>query len=93
MFAFPEDTLPVCDVLPEGVDALSSGTTVASLSLQQGYYRTSDKSRVVRECFNENACRGGTDVDSYCATGYKGPCERTTARRWLEAISPTPSPN
>lgn len=59
----------------EGAKASSRGTTVATLDLQKGYYRTSAKSQVVVECYLEDACVGGTDAESYCADGYEGPCE------------------
>lgn len=44
--------------------------------------------QTIRECFNDDACVGSTDVitsgvvgerdlsvDDYCATGYMGPCK------------------
>lgn len=69
------DTVPVCENLMEGVEASSRGTTVANLDLQQGYYRTSATSKVVLECYFEDACVGGSIDEEYCAEGYKGPCK------------------
>lgn len=69
------ETHPVCADLPEGVRALSSGATLSSFDLEEGYYRTSSESHVVIECFNEDACLGGRTAGEYCARGYEGPCE------------------
>lgn len=77
---FPNGMIPVCKELPPGVEALSDGTTVASLALREGHYRTSKESHTIIECFNEKACKGGTDVDDYCATGYEGPCKHAVGK-------------
>lgn len=66
--------------LMEGVEASSIGTTVATLDLKEGYYRTSAGSLAVLECYLEDACVGGIDVEDYCADGYKGPCEYVSSR-------------
>ncbi|CAM9483258.1 unnamed protein product, partial [Ectocarpus fasciculatus] len=68
-----DSTIPACVELMAGTRASSSGTTVATLDLQEGYYRTSAESQVVVECFLTSACTGGTDPENYCADGYKGP--------------------
>ena len=68
------DGLPLCVDPPTGAEALTSGTTVSSLSLKQGYYRTSKRSHVVVHCYQEEACPG-SDVPKICSTGYQGPCE------------------
>ncbi|CAM9146371.1 unnamed protein product [Hapterophycus canaliculatus] len=68
-----ESKVPVCAELMEGVKASSTGTTVATLELQAGYYRTSVESQAVLECYLEDACVGGIGVESYCADGYQGP--------------------
>ncbi|CAM9485036.1 unnamed protein product [Ectocarpus sp. 12 AP-2014] len=68
-----DSTIPVCIELMEGTQASSSGTTVATLDLREGYYRTSAESRVVVECYLTSACVGGTDPENYCADGYEGP--------------------
>lgn len=68
---------PSCKELPEGTVALSSGTTVESLTLLEGYYRTSNQSSAVLECYRSEACVGGDDPGNYCAEGYEGACEYT----------------
>lgn len=70
-----EEEEPVCEDLPTGVKALSSGTTVSNLYLEKGYYRVSAESRSIPECYNEDACVGGDTVGQYCAPGYQGPCK------------------
>lgn len=67
--------LSFCETAPAGSLAPLSGTTVSTLELSPGHYRTSNRSRDIRECFYEKACHGGSDADRYCANGYKGPCE------------------
>lgn len=66
---------PVCEQLPPGTIGRASGTTVAGLTLHKGYYRTSNKSAVVLECYRQAACAGGDDPSKYCAAGYEGACE------------------
>ncbi|CAM9428829.1 unnamed protein product [Scytosiphon promiscuus] len=68
-----ESKVPVCVELMEGVEASSTGTTVATLDLKEGYYRVSAESQAVLECHLEDACVGGVDVEGYCADGYRGP--------------------
>lgn len=62
----------------QGVNCESMGATLVSLPIRQGYWRSSQKSIVVKRCFNSKACKGGTKIsssDDYCKHGYKGPCE------------------
>ncbi|CAN0379041.1 unnamed protein product, partial [Scytosiphon promiscuus] len=42
------------------------------LSLEKGYYRTSNQSHDVLKCYQEKACLGGSDTATYCASGYEG---------------------
>lgn len=64
-----------CKVLPVGTDASGAGTTLATLNLAKGYYRTSNESHIVLMCYQKDACTGGIDADNYCAAGYRGPCK------------------
>lgn len=77
------DGLSVCAAAPSGSTASSSGTTVETLRLRQGYYRTSNQSHVVLECYRKEACNGGHDAANYCASGYKGACEGVTSRAMI----------
>ena len=71
-----EATVPVCEVVPEGVNTTADpGMTLETLNLMSGFYRTSNLSREVLECYREEACTGGSNIDRYCAKGYAGPCE------------------
>ena len=69
------DGLAVCEETPPGATARSSGTTLETLVLDKGYYRTSNSSHVVLECYQTHACLGGTAAESTCAVGFRGPCE------------------
>lgn len=71
-----DDYEPVCENLPEGVQAVSAGTTLATWNLKKGYYRISAESSNLIECSNKGACVGGDTVGDYCAPGYEGPCKR-----------------
>ena len=70
-----EHETPTCTELPKGTVSLSSGTTVVSLTLQKGYFRTSNETSVIFECYRSEACEGGDDPGKYCANGYEGACE------------------
>lgn len=76
--------VPTCVELMEGARASSRGTTIEILDLEEGYYRTSNKSQVVVECLLGEACVGGIDAENYCAAGYKGPCE--CCCRWTQCF-------
>ena len=71
------DGFPLCAVPPMGAVAPSRGTTVASLKLLKGYFRTSNKSSNVMSCYNTDACLGGSDIAEYCKPGYMGPCKKS----------------
>lgn len=77
------DTAGICAAVMEHTTSPEINGTLASLTLYSGYWRTSNVSADVRECYNSEACVGGTaetcgDVyceGGYCAEGYVGPCE------------------
>ena len=71
------DEEPVCAEPPLGATAPLEGTTVANITLEKGYFRTSNKSHDILQCYQKRACLGGNDTDDYCAPGYNGPCEKT----------------
>lgn len=70
-----EQRVPSCIEAPEHTTTLEAGGTVASLVLDKGFYRVSSKSLSILECFNEDACVGGSVAGKYCAEGYTGPCK------------------
>lgn len=80
------DELPVCAQPPLGATALSSGTTIAALTLEKGYFRVSNQSHVVLKCYEEDACHGGDDIEKYCTSGYTGPCEKSLVFSFLQYI-------
>ncbi|CAB1104673.1 unnamed protein product [Ectocarpus sp. CCAP 1310/34] len=60
----------------EGVDCTSAGATTKELPIKAGYWRAKVTSLTIRECLNEEACKGGTtvaEVQEYCNEGYVGP--------------------
>ena len=71
------DGFPSCAVPPLGATAPSSGTTLATLTLSAGYFRTSNESHNILKCYQADACLGGSDIDGYCAPGYMGPCKKS----------------
>ncbi|CAN0227090.1 unnamed protein product, partial [Ascophyllum nodosum] len=80
---FCPDECPTCTVLNEGdkvqvcqpvfahTTSASADGTLESLEVEPSYWRMSNTSKAVRECFRKDACVGGTE--SYCAPGYTGP--------------------
>lgn len=69
------DKPPTCKEIPMGVRPSSGVTTIETFDLEEGYYRVSSKSSIVLQCYQDDACVGGTDASNYCANGYRGPCE------------------
>ncbi|CAM9484360.1 unnamed protein product [Ascophyllum nodosum] len=68
-----ETTVPVCELVPDGVNTGNSGMTLETLDLMPGFFRTSKQSKEVLECHRKDACLGGPTVALYCAEGYTGP--------------------
>lgn len=81
-----QDT-PVCKELPMGTVAQSGGTTLESITLAEGYYRTSESSEELLECHRFEACAGGSDPRNYCAAGYQDVCKMTICRVHLKGRS------
>lgn len=59
-----ENEIPSCEGLPTGAKAASSGTTVESITLKEGYYRTTNESQVNLECHCRRASVGGVDANN-----------------------------
>ncbi|CAN0406384.1 unnamed protein product, partial [Ascophyllum nodosum] len=69
---------PTCTSLSEaGVEhatSLGGNTTVEGLDIHEGYWRATNTSREIFECFNKKSCAGGlTGASNYCLLGYEGP--------------------
>ncbi|CBN75058.1 conserved unknown protein [Ectocarpus siliculosus] len=64
---------------PEGLSCDSEGTLLETLPLAEGYWRSTETSTNIRECFNDDACIGSevsqriSSPNDYCDTGYMGP--------------------
>lgn len=72
-----DHTIPVCSPLLEHTTSERGTATLERLVLNSGYWRATNTSRDILECFNKNACHGGvTGSKTYCSMGYEGPCER-----------------
>jgi hypothetical protein len=68
-------TCHVCSTV-YGCDTV--GTTVASLHLLEGYWRSSVSTLTIAECYRKAACKGGVALltsEEYCSPGYAGPCK------------------
>lgn len=62
-----------CSPLLSHTTSPDADGTLQTLSLDAGYWRTSENSVEILPCYNSDACVGG--VAEYCAEGYMGPCE------------------
>ncbi|CAM9448508.1 unnamed protein product, partial [Hapterophycus canaliculatus] len=66
--------LPTCEIVPEGSQTTTrAGGTLETLEILPGFYRPSENSTDIRECFYAGACQGGQTPENYCAQGYGGP--------------------
>lgn len=71
-----EGDLPICTEQLENTISGGGDVTLETLSLQSGYWRATNTSRVVLPCYHPGACAGGiSGLSSSCAKGYGGPCE------------------
>jgi len=79
--AIGEPRCAVCELFGgrfEGANCPSSGTTVPSLGLKEGYWRTSNQSDEILTCPQPEFCVGGflsgiNATSSYCIEGHEGP--------------------
>ena len=71
-----DEVTSTCKAPLEHTSADEPGLTLETLNVDGGYWRTTSNSVNILECYNPGACSGGvTGVDSFCASGYTGPCE------------------
>eukprot|EP00903_Cladosiphon_okamuranus_P006562 g6410.t1 len=68
------NVMPTCEASLEHTTASEPGITVETLNINEGYWRATNTSENILECYNTDACSGGmTGADSFCAPGYTGP--------------------
>ena len=68
-----EDKVLVCETILAHTKSSSAEGTLQSLELHEGFWRSSPTSKDIRECYEEEACLGGSY--HYCSAGYTGPCK------------------
>ena len=62
-----------CDSGPfKGVVCPHLATTIESVTLEKGYWRTSAESTKIYACVDKLVCRGGNDTSAICADGHRG---------------------
>lgn len=69
------DRVQYCEPVLKNTGSLSPSGTLETLDLKAGYWRSSNTSWDIRECYEAAACVGGQQ--GLCASGYEGPCECT----------------
>ena len=73
-----DERVPMCIGLSEAgvghADSPGGAITVEELVIHEGYWRATETSTNVLECYNRNACLGGVK-NGKCSQGYEGPCE------------------
>lgn len=68
--------VPSCSEQLDHTMSAGGNTTLATLKIDRGYWRSSPNSTTVLGCYNEDACIGGiSGEDGFCDDGYEGPCE------------------
>ena len=73
--------MPTCSAALDHTSAGESGVSLEELEIDKGYWRATNTSKSVLECYNTEACKGGkSGAPGYCDTGYAvmGPCEENT---------------
>ena len=70
------DIVQLCEPVLKHTTSSALDGTLETLRLEPGYWRSSNRSRDIRECYEADACVGG--VQDLCASGYEGPCECTS---------------
>ena len=77
---------PQCSITLEHTTSGKPGSTLNTLSVDKGYWRTTVDSDNILPCYNTAACLGGqTGSENFCSDGYKGACEnakRASAVAW-----------
>lgn len=67
---------PICLDALARTTANESGTTVETLSVDEGYWRVTRSSTTILACYNPDACGGGqTGTETFCSDGYSGACK------------------
>eukprot|EP00752_Nemacystus_decipiens_P005732 g5187.t1 len=68
-----EDVVPVCVEQLDNTRSEGGDTTIETLELIKGHWRTTKNSDKILSCYNEDACTGGmTDDPAFCQQGYNG---------------------
>eukprot|EP00937_MAST-01D_sp_MAST-1D-sp2_P006640 g6640.t1 len=69
-----------CDVFAVGADCSASGSTLANLKSERGFWRATRETATFHRCnpLNKGECRGGAifangTADAQCAQGHRGP--------------------
>lgn len=79
-------TVPTCTKALDNTGA-EAGSTIETISIHQGYWRATNISRIVRECYNFHACRGGqTGSSTFCEDGYEGAYCSVCAKGYSRSI-------
>ena len=70
--------VPTCSAALDHTSADQDGMSLEELDIDKGYWRATNRSKIILGCYNTDACKGGkTGTLGYCETGYAGmgPCE------------------
>ncbi|GMI32420.1 hypothetical protein TrCOL_g8025 [Triparma columacea] len=70
---FKSDESSICENVFAGVSSTSDGMTVPTLSIEPGFWRSSETSKKVLPCLDKRHCKGGSNVTDLCTEGYTGP--------------------
>lgn len=67
---------PQCNPALDHTTSVGGGVVLEELIIKAGYWRATETTETIRECFNHAACEENiTGSSGNCALGYEGPCE------------------
>lgn len=74
-YEIEENNNLICENCPEQAECIKN-TTIRTLNIKPGYWRHSQTTIDIRECFIDNACTGGIasdNIEDICYKGHRGP--------------------
>ncbi|CAN0218885.1 unnamed protein product [Ectocarpus sp. 4 AP-2014] len=81
------DEVELCEPVIEHTSSPTRNGTLETLDLERGYWRSSNTSTEIRECYEVDSCVGG--AGDLCAVGYDGPFCAVCAEGYTRGVGYT----